>query len=620
MTINLPALVPSTREFLLPVYPTSDITWRGDVAVYPRRWSDIPVGARLRLGYKNIDDEDAAQFLTCWDDSLTGVFPVSLPESVVSGINDTDLASRIRFPKGLSWRFAQPPTVANVIPGVSTITIELVAEPGFSRAETSSVDSGLFGHAVVLLGVRYHNEVIADDTSITNDQDTFVYRIYSGDCSTFIENEVPTEYGSCTRNVVPTYLFNSPYAELYSPPNYYTTDNYSNYYYSWIRQLSNFEWYDPDLQAVVGGLYGLNDYGTYFESRRTTAITYDSLLLPVTNSIGIVVIFMDSKWAVYDYLSTMETRFTGPAFQSPAKTSVKTITFNPRSGGKTYMSCYIVTKTSVRQISAPIDLRDKLAAMSNIEHVSSQYMDYDFLEYLDVSRNDQLFPAQVPVGPKIEAKFIQGLNDFPTTGNSNYKSYGLMPIVGLEPYQSTYYGSAYQLSSPAIYSFIDYLYTNSSNLSTTAWYQDIYNPTLSKTWLSSYTDIEPTIYAPVRTSSTMLGGNPTWNLDVAPFQYALYTGILPNRDVYAFSAESPEGITLNNPDVTLLPDTIIPSVYVNVEYPGETIPSWDYQDYPDGSFFQFEAGARWRFTGWSNPDYCRQQLLALGFTEADLVP
>jgi hypothetical protein len=128
MTITLPAVCPTEREFTCADYPVSEGLWRGGVAFSPKGWSDVPVSAALRLQYINIRDTIAAEFVTCWNQSLSGALPLTLPQEIVAGINDLDYAARILQPPGLAWKFSSAPAINSVFPGISSVQVELRAE------------------------------------------------------------------------------------------------------------------------------------------------------------------------------------------------------------------------------------------------------------------------------------------------------------------------------------------------------------------------------------------------------------------------------------------------------------------------------------------------------------
>jgi hypothetical protein len=127
MTITFPALRPSSREATLARYPVTEASWREDAACYTRPWSDNAVDTRLRLEFRNIADTSAASILQCWYASLSGALPIALPAALADGILDANLANKMLSPSGLSWHFAEAPSITSVIPGISTAQVNLVA-------------------------------------------------------------------------------------------------------------------------------------------------------------------------------------------------------------------------------------------------------------------------------------------------------------------------------------------------------------------------------------------------------------------------------------------------------------------------------------------------------------
>lgn len=141
MTITLPALCPSSRELVLATYANTLGEWQGGSAAFPRGWSDVPTDARLRLTYQNIADTLASQFVDCWNASMRGILPIVIPTQTVGGMTDTALRNRVLQPDGLGWRFADAPTITNVIPGISTVQFELeaTAEPKQNTPRSSNI-------------------------------------------------------------------------------------------------------------------------------------------------------------------------------------------------------------------------------------------------------------------------------------------------------------------------------------------------------------------------------------------------------------------------------------------------------------------------------------------------
>lgn len=158
MAIPYPALCPSSRSFTLPDYPNSPGEWHGGSAAYPRGWSDTPVNCRLDIGYQNIADVSAAEFMEAWEDSLSGSLELLLPTNIIDGIESIELQDRILNPTGLSWRFAQAPSITNVFPGISSVQVSLEAEaPGNLIAPGAILPgaSRIFGSTEKTITVNY---------------------------------------------------------------------------------------------------------------------------------------------------------------------------------------------------------------------------------------------------------------------------------------------------------------------------------------------------------------------------------------------------------------------------------------------------------------------------------
>jgi hypothetical protein len=88
---------------------------------------DKSFDAKLQLSFTNIDDAQAAEFIQTYNASFAGFFPLTLPAETVAGIEDIDLASRIRTGQHLVWRYEGPPDVSSVIIGVSSVRVNLTA-------------------------------------------------------------------------------------------------------------------------------------------------------------------------------------------------------------------------------------------------------------------------------------------------------------------------------------------------------------------------------------------------------------------------------------------------------------------------------------------------------------
>jgi hypothetical protein len=133
MAVSFPSITPTNRSFSAPIYPVT--VYRSQSGVSVRRlWASQPSNARLSLTFSNIADADAADILTCYNNALGSVDTLSLPSTVFNGA-ETAL-SRYLSQTGtiLNWRFADdtPPKVDSVVPGRSSVSLELIASLDYS--------------------------------------------------------------------------------------------------------------------------------------------------------------------------------------------------------------------------------------------------------------------------------------------------------------------------------------------------------------------------------------------------------------------------------------------------------------------------------------------------------
>jgi len=127
MPISYPNITPTTLEFIPAQYDTDAPSFR-DIVTSPRIPKSNPSGPVLKLGYENISATNVLAILTAWDQSYSGVFPITLPAALVSGVVSTDFAGRITTPKTTDWRFKERPSVNRFIAGVASISVTLVGE------------------------------------------------------------------------------------------------------------------------------------------------------------------------------------------------------------------------------------------------------------------------------------------------------------------------------------------------------------------------------------------------------------------------------------------------------------------------------------------------------------
>ena len=127
-----PALVPSSRSFSPGDFSVKKI--RSQSGEETRiRYGSKRTGMRLTLNYKNISDVDAASLILHYQDEAEGTYKTFTvvmatlagfyggtttehPGSNIMNINNV----------GNKWRYAGPPKMVNVSPGISNVQVNLV--------------------------------------------------------------------------------------------------------------------------------------------------------------------------------------------------------------------------------------------------------------------------------------------------------------------------------------------------------------------------------------------------------------------------------------------------------------------------------------------------------------
>lgn len=87
-------------------------------------YGDKRTGMTLELGYENIKDTAADDFIAHYDEVKGGFASFTLPAAFRSGWTGT--ATAIDVPSGNQWRYAEPPAITSVHPGISSVRVRLV--------------------------------------------------------------------------------------------------------------------------------------------------------------------------------------------------------------------------------------------------------------------------------------------------------------------------------------------------------------------------------------------------------------------------------------------------------------------------------------------------------------
>jgi hypothetical protein len=125
--MSYPALTPSSRRFESGDYPVQTFNSQSGVEVRILRGSKR-TGMTLALGYQNLADTQVAQFLTHYDQMLGTFYTFDLSPETTRGW--TGGAAMGTAGTGNRWRYAKPPAVENVRPGISSVTVELIGVLG----------------------------------------------------------------------------------------------------------------------------------------------------------------------------------------------------------------------------------------------------------------------------------------------------------------------------------------------------------------------------------------------------------------------------------------------------------------------------------------------------------
>ena len=83
-------------------------------------------GVSMQLQYNNIADDLAKNFLDHFESQKGTYLTFDLPAGATTGMSSS-LAGVIPGVSDTQWRWAEPPAVTSVYPGVSSVSVKLVA-------------------------------------------------------------------------------------------------------------------------------------------------------------------------------------------------------------------------------------------------------------------------------------------------------------------------------------------------------------------------------------------------------------------------------------------------------------------------------------------------------------
>lgn len=121
---TLPALRPTKREFVPPVYSTNNV--RAINGYVSRRiFASVASGAELRLTYENLPESETSSLLALFDNALGTYRSVTLPTATFAGAEPALQAYLNLSGTNQRWAFIGPPTMETTAPGVHTVSISL---------------------------------------------------------------------------------------------------------------------------------------------------------------------------------------------------------------------------------------------------------------------------------------------------------------------------------------------------------------------------------------------------------------------------------------------------------------------------------------------------------------
>jgi hypothetical protein len=116
-----PSVSPTSRDFTPGDWPIKRFNAQSGSEIRIL-YGNQRTNAKLVLAYDNISDSEAQQFLTDYDARFGTLQTFSIPSDVLTG---TSVA--MQNPTGTKWRYETEPQIRSVRPGISSVTVNLVA-------------------------------------------------------------------------------------------------------------------------------------------------------------------------------------------------------------------------------------------------------------------------------------------------------------------------------------------------------------------------------------------------------------------------------------------------------------------------------------------------------------
>lgn len=133
--MGYPQLVPSSRTFGSGNFPVK-VYRAQDGAEVRLLYGDKRVGMTMQLTYQNIPDTEADKFVNHYHEMKGTYTRFTLDTSGNAGAKkgykgiDGSQKSISAGSWGSAWRYAEPPQIQSIYPGVSTVSVNLIAAAG----------------------------------------------------------------------------------------------------------------------------------------------------------------------------------------------------------------------------------------------------------------------------------------------------------------------------------------------------------------------------------------------------------------------------------------------------------------------------------------------------------
>jgi hypothetical protein len=117
-----PSLIPSKRSFDAGDYPVK--SFRSQSGVEARiLYGSRRTGGTLKLDYENIPDANANLFIAHFEETKGTFSTFALDSNTSYGWDDGTIDAGV----GNQWRYSNSPQITNIRPGVSSVSVELIA-------------------------------------------------------------------------------------------------------------------------------------------------------------------------------------------------------------------------------------------------------------------------------------------------------------------------------------------------------------------------------------------------------------------------------------------------------------------------------------------------------------